>query len=420
MTLLIHDAISSASDVPEPIIPKRRGVALALLTLGFGLVGLDRFMILPMFPVIAGRLHLDYQDIGLITGALSISWGLASIFIGNLADLFGPRRVAVVSLVGFSLVVGISGLAAGLVSLVLLRAIVGLLEGAFAPAALVANYETSAPAHIGRNVGIMQAAMPFFGLALAPLIVTHLLSFIDWRYVFILLSVPGLCVAWLLWKVLGKASDLTADRILHADESSFGRWREALAISNVRITSLCICCWIACLVVISALLPSYMTDYLHLSIIQMGGVLSAIGFGATLGGLIMPTLSDNFGRKPVALADALGTIVFLVYFITCGAETMKLFVALFGAAFFLYNLLGMTLSTMTAESVPEHVRTTAAGLVSGIGELFGAGIVPIIAGHILKIYGISYVPEIGIVAMLVGTITLMFYRETHRRTGLAA
>jgi MFS family permease len=96
MTLLIHDAISSASDVPEPIIPKRRGVALALLTLGFGLVGLDRFMILPMFPVIAGRLHLDYQDIGLITGALSISWGLASIFIGNLADLFGPRRVAVV------------------------------------------------------------------------------------------------------------------------------------------------------------------------------------------------------------------------------------------------------------------------------------------------------------------------------------
>jgi MFS family permease len=414
MTLLTHNAIPTAGESQETINPKRSAATLALLTLGFGLVGLDRFMIFPMFPVIAGPLHLDYQDIGLIAGALSISWGLASIFVGNLADLFGPRRVAVVALVGFSLVVGISGLAAGLVSLVALRAIVGLLEGAFAPAALVANFETSSPAHIGRNVGIMQAAMPLFGLALAPLIVTHLVSFIDWRYVFILLLPPGLCIAWLLWKVLGKATGLTADRIRHGDESPFRRWREALAISNVRVTSLCICCWIACLVVISALLPSYMTDYLHLSIVQMGGVLSAIGLGATLGGLIMPALSDKIGRKPVALIDALGTILFLLYLIDCGADTTKLFVALFGAAFFLYNLLGMTLSTMTAESVPEHVRTTAAGLVTGIGELFGAGIFPIIAGHILKIYGISYVPEIAILAMVLGTTVLTFYRETHR------
>ena len=405
-----------ASNVPAARAGDRASNAsaiLILLTLGFGLVGLDRFMILPMFPVLASSLHLDYQDIGLITGALSITWGSASIFVGNLSDRFGQRRVAVLAMLGFSLIVGVSGFATGLLSLVLLRGVVGLLDGAFTPAAMVANFESSPPQHIGRNVGIMQAAMPFFGLAVAPILVTQLLVVIDWRYVFVLLSAPGLLVAWLLWRALGKPVVVTQDLVLHARENSWQRWRDALSNHNVRVTSVCICCWMACLVVLSALLPSYMMDYLHLSLLQMGGVLSALGFGATLGGLVMPALSDRLGRKPVALIDAVGTVVFLAFIASCGDNTTLLFVTLFGTAFFLYNLLGMTISTMTAESVPASVRTTAAGLVVGVGELFGAGIVPIIAGRLVHEFGIAYVPTIAGVAMVLGCVALLFFRETY-------
>lgn len=407
---------SPASNVPAALAGARApnaGAILILLTLGFGLVGLDRFMILPMFPVLASSLHLDYQDIGLITGALSITWGSASIFVGNLSDRFGQRRVAVLAMLGFSLIVGVSGFATGLLSLVLLRGVVGLLDGAFTPAAMVANFESSPPQHIGRNVGIMQAAMPFFGLAVAPILVTQLLVVIDWRYVFVLLSAPGLLVAWLLWRALGKPVVVTQDLVLHARENSWQRWRDALSNHNVRVTSVCICCWMACLVVLSALLPSYMMDYLHLSLLQMGGVLSALGFGATLGGLVMPALSDRLGRKPVALIDAVGTVVFLAFIASCGDNTTLLFVTLFGTAFFLYNLLGMTISTMTAESVPASVRTTAAGLVVGVGELFGAGIVPIIAGRLVHEFGIAYVPTIAGVAMVLGCVALLFFRETY-------
>ena len=407
---------SPASNVPAALAGARApnaGAILILLTLGFGLVGLDRFMILPMFPVLASSLHLDYQDIGLITGALSITWGSASIFVGNLSDRFGQRRVAVLAILGFSLIVGVSGFATGLLSLVLLRGVVGLLDGAFTPAAMVANFESSPPQHIGRNVGIMQAAMPFFGLAVAPILVTQLLVVIDWRYVFVLLSAPGLLVAWLLWRALGKPVVVTQELVLHARENSWQRWRDALSNHNVRVTSVCICCWMACLVVLSALLPSYMMDYLHLSLLQMGGVLSALGFGATLGGLVMPALSDRLGRKPVALIDAVGTVVFLAFIASCGDNTTLLFVTLFGTAFFLYNLLGMTFSTMTAESVPASVRTTAAGLVVGVGELFGAGIVPIIAGRLVHEFGIAYVPTIAGVAMVLGCVALLFFRETY-------
>ena len=47
--------------------------AILLLSLGFGLVALDRFLILPMFPAIMRDLRLGYGDLGNITGALAIT-----------------------------------------------------------------------------------------------------------------------------------------------------------------------------------------------------------------------------------------------------------------------------------------------------------------------------------------------------------
>ena len=48
---------------------------VALMTIGFGLVGLDRFIINPLFPVIQKELNLNYQDLGLISGILALACG---------------------------------------------------------------------------------------------------------------------------------------------------------------------------------------------------------------------------------------------------------------------------------------------------------------------------------------------------------
>ena len=386
--------------------------SIVLLTIGFGLVGFDRFMILPMLPVIAPELGLNYQSAGLITGVLSIAWGLSSAFMGNLSDRFGPRKIAVWSMFAFSLLVGVSGLASGLGSLLILRAFIGLLEGAFAPAALISNFESSAPSRIGRNVGIMQAAMPFFGLALAPIAVTQMLRFVPWHYVFALLSLPGFLVAYLLWSALRHVDRSSADREARRSESVIARWKEAFSFANVRATSFCICCWMSCLIVMSALMPGYLMDYRHLDLVHMGFVMSAIGFGATLGGLIMPGLSDRFGRKPVALVDAVGSGLSVAALMSVGSDSTLLFATLFLTSFFLYNLLGMTMSTMTAESVPEHVRTTATGVVIGIGEMFGSGVVPIVAGVVAHNFGIQYILHIALGSVVLGIIGLATYKET--------
>nr|WP_315192186.1 MFS transporter [uncultured Albidiferax sp.] len=138
--------------------------AVTLLCLGFGLVGIDRFMILPLFPVISKELNLNYQDLGQITGVLSIAWGLASIFMGNLSDRLGHRKVLIPAVIVFSLLAGFSGLATGVVSMMAIRALMGLAEGAFTPVSIVATLDASKPSRQGMNIGIQQMALPLFGL----------------------------------------------------------------------------------------------------------------------------------------------------------------------------------------------------------------------------------------------------------------
>ena len=48
--------------------------AILLLALGFGLVGLDRWIIAPLFPAMMQDLQLDYADLGNIIGVLGFSW----------------------------------------------------------------------------------------------------------------------------------------------------------------------------------------------------------------------------------------------------------------------------------------------------------------------------------------------------------
>src|ERR1700726_1092533 len=86
---------------------------VTLMALGFGLVGIDRFLIATMFPVIASDLHLSYGDIGIITGALAIAWGVPALFTGNASGRLRRRAVLLGALSIFVLLIGPGGLAAG-------------------------------------------------------------------------------------------------------------------------------------------------------------------------------------------------------------------------------------------------------------------------------------------------------------------
>ena len=57
----------------------------------------------------------------------------------------------------------------GLGSLIMIRGLMGLAEGAYVPASIVATVEASKPTRVGLNIGIQQMAAPLVGLGLGPI-----------------------------------------------------------------------------------------------------------------------------------------------------------------------------------------------------------------------------------------------------------
>src|SRR5438874_6462896 len=167
--------------------------AVTLLGLGFGLVGLDRWIIAPLLPFILKDLHLDYQDAGNIVGVLGLSWGVFAALMGGLSDKIGRRKVLIPAIIGFSLLSGFSGLATGLLSLILIRAVMGFTEGSFCPTSFAATNDASHPKRLGINQGLQQCGFALFGLGFAPIIATQLLKVVpSWRWVFVAVAIPGL------------------------------------------------------------------------------------------------------------------------------------------------------------------------------------------------------------------------------------
>lgn len=379
----------------QSIGPRRELAAIIVLSLGFGMVGIDRYMISTLFPVMAKDLNLDYGAIGTITGVLSIAWGLSALFMGRVIDRFGPRPVLTLSLIAFGLLLCFSGLAAGLAGLLLIRVFIGIADGAYAPASIVATMSVSPPERRGRNIGFQQMMALLFGFGVVPLAIPYLLRVMEWRSVFLLFFIPAMVLAALTWRILPPSR--------HIAGAVPANWRAALANGNIRIGMGLMLCWLACLVTLGAFMPSYLTDVLALSVEQMGLVMSSIGIGGTIGTVVLPWLSDRLGIRAVMQGGSLVTILALVALNLAGGQPLVLFACLFIAIFCVMALITLTVGPLVALSMPEAGMATALGLIVATGELFGGGLAPILLGYAADAFGLHhvlYLPVIAIVAAL--------------------
>ncbi|MFZ0498716.1 MAG: MFS transporter [Steroidobacteraceae bacterium] len=382
---------------------------VALLTVGFGLTGLDRWIISPLFPTMATDLHLSYQDMGSLIGALGIAWGVFSIIGGGLSDRLGRRRVLVPAILAFSLLSGFSGVVGGFAGLLAIRIIMGANEGAFCPVSFATVSEASRPSRRGLNLGITQSAFPLFGLALGPILATQLLRLMSWRGVFMLVAVPGLIVAVLLHRTVREPPTIGASP--HEHRAPLG---EILQHRNVPLDMLALLCAMSGIFSLSAMVPSYLVDFLKLGTAQMGFVTSAIGLGGFLGQLALPAASDLIGRRPVAVAGFVLGTVFVYAFSRC-QTVPALFALLFAACFCCFGLLGLLTGAIAAEAAPKGLVSSTTGLIVACGEIFGGGIAPVLAGTVAEHFGIQHTLSMAIIGLALGIIVCLFLRETAPR-----
>jgi len=389
---------------------------ILVLSLTFGLVGLDRFILPVLFPAFMDELGLTYEDLGNLVGILAVFWGISAFAMGFLSDRIGRRKVLIPAVIIFSLMSAFSGMVGGLVSLLLIRAIMGLAEGPVASIGVAVAAEASHPKRRGMNNGIFQCMISLFGNAIGPIIATQLLLVTDWRTVFMLVGIPGLLMAAaMFWLVREPVKHVAASGVAVPRT----RFVDLFRHRNVPLAMLTLMCAMGGIFVMGAMMPNYLTDYLGLSIQQMGYVASAIGFGGCLGQFAMPTLSDFIGRKLTTLASYIMAALFTWLFTQAGAESLStLFWLLFFAAFFNFSALATLAGPIAAEAAPLGMVASVAGLVIGAGEIFGGGVAPIIAGQIAGAQGIEHVFTFTIAGLVLGFVIALFLKETApRRVG---
>lgn len=397
--------------------------AVCLLTLGFGLVGLDRWVIADLAGAKASTMVADLHlknppaDIGNLVAALGLAWGVSALFMGGLSDRLGRKKVLVPALIVFSLLSGFSGLTGGLMAMFMMRALMGVSEGAFCPTSFATVAEASKPSRRGFNIGLQQSAFALFGLGFGPIIATQLLQHMSWRWVFGIVGIPGLIIALLVALTIREPATITS-KMTAAQKAVAPKFSVSalFAHRNVALSMIGLLCAMCGIFVISAFSPAYLTGYLKLTDQQMGFVASAIGFGGFAGQWGLPWASDFLGRRLMAILGFLVGAVFLVLFMrTDGSNLPLLFILLFISAGFAFGLLALITGPIAAEAAPLGMIASTTGAIVAVGEIFGGGVAPGLGGFLAGKYGIQYTLYLALAGLIVGVIVSLFYKETAPR-----
>jgi MFS family permease len=197
--------------------------ALAVLTLVNFLNYIDRQVLPAVAPVMQRELGLTDTEIGGMEAALLLSFTVLAPLFGWLGDRYSRTKLMAVAAVVWSVATGVSawldkspflppafhlhvplfgviafsGLAAGLCSV---RAVVGIGESSYSTItpALIADYFSMD--RRATALGIFQAAIPM-GFALGFVAGAVLAHFFGWRIAFLLVGLPGLLLAVVVWRL---------------------------------------------------------------------------------------------------------------------------------------------------------------------------------------------------------------------------
>ncbi|MFM0554223.1 MFS transporter, partial [Paraburkholderia sediminicola] len=107
--------------------------------------------------------------------------------------------------------------------------------------------------------------------------------------------------------------------------------------------------------------------------------------------------------------------VLLYFFSNTGAHPQLLFALLFGVAMFSIGLLSLLSGPVAIEAAPPGLVASTIGFVSGVGETFGGGVAPVIAGFVAQHFGLARTLDFALYSLVAGAGITVFLIETAPR-----
>ena len=285
-------------------------LVFALLYLGWCVSYIDRVAINIALAAISKDMGLAPSAMGVVLSAFFIAYAIMQLPGGWLADRYGSKKVIVVSLFLWSVFTVFTGFAWSLTSLLVIRFLFGIGEGAF-PCASFKGIPEYFPRSERPKMITALVSSNYVGSAVAPLIVAPLLLAYGWRNMFYIIGAVGIVYVVFYWFVI-KPPTQEAEQAKVKAEQKIGMKE----LFKMPIMWQLVIAWF-CLSLVNKGLDSWMPTYL-LTVRQVNlkalGFYTAIpfiaaGISTAIGGWVMDKFFDQREKWLLVGAASLSAIL---------------------------------------------------------------------------------------------------------------
>ncbi len=362
----------------------------------------------------------------LVTPILIKEWGITPATMGTVttisrwvgligtfafpvfADLYGRKPALIWSILGYSVLTGLTGFATGWVSLLILSSLTRIALAGENPVGMLLVTETAPKKWRATALGGLVGGYPL-GYLLCSLAALVIVPLWGWRALYFLGILPALLVLWVRLgiKESPRYEHVTAQMLKEGFKkrldilAPFRSYRRESIIATL-VYFLYLFTWVGW----SAWMPFYLANEKHLGFPTMAGYLSIWMACAIFAYWICGWLCDLFGRRYVIPAFAIPAAILLVVMghLWVGLATNFLITGSFGTG------LGYT-----AEIFPTEIRGTAVGATFAVGLGF-ASLAPMIIGWIATAHSIAAgLPLLALSFFLLGPLFFWFAPDVTRK-----
>ena len=384
---------------PDQSAAYRRTVTLLLMS-AYTFNSMDRSIISIIAAPLKADLSLNDTQLGLLGGtAFAALYALGGVPIARLAERVSRVNIITAALLLWSALTALCAAAGGFVSLLAIRAGVGVAEaGCSAPAhSLISDYHP--PAERASALSVYSCGISL-GYILAAVAGGFVAERAGWRAACLAVGVPGVLTALIIkavvrepprgrWDVTGAATDGMSRR---TGFSLARELRELRAVAGVLLLNPPVRHMVLGITLggfaaygFYAFVPPYFSRAFGLGYAATGYIAAftggvTVGLGILAGGFV----ADRLARRRLywyALVPALGGLVALpLYVVSIWAADWRVAAAALGAAgFFQYASLGPTFGVVQ-NAVAAHRRATATALLYICLSVIALGLGPMFAG----------------------------------------
>ena len=359
----------------------------------------DRQAIFSVFPLIQQQLHLTDVQLGVIGTSFMVVYALFGPLAGWLCDRLPRKSVVLGALIFWSIVTAATALTRDYQQLVICRALGGLGEAFYFPAAmsLIADYH--APATRSRAMALHQSAVyagTIAGAAVSGFVGEHY----GWRFSFTFFGAAGILLGLILWTLLKEPtrgmSELPTNETSPASQPRENLFTGLSEVLRNRMVLLLTAVFIGAnfvAIVFLTWMPTFLHQKFHMSLSMAG--LNATAYlqiasvlGVISGGLLADSLVKKlYGGRLFTQSIGLLCGVPFLFFTGWTTSVPMLILAMIGFGYF-KGLYDANIFASLYDVVPIARRGAAAGTLNSLGWL-GGGLAPIAIAIAAAHYGMS-------------------------------